>query len=402
MAKFGASAAAQTLAQQSSGMSFSAALGTLPASPVASRSALRSLSKHSAPLPLQVRPPPAPSSTHSANSDLPEPSHRCHAGPAPHRGLSCVNKPPLPRSRVPSEREHIAIPGAHAFTHHPPGAMQIELLSLRKLHSLLRHPWLLGFALIATIATAALMAVVYADMDNMTPGIQNRFAAFFFVALYLSLVSLSSVPVWQVERALFMRERAAGAYTSAAYLITTIAYDLLFMRVLPPVLLTVIAYPLMGLRGGLAHQGVFCGALMLCNVAAASMNMAIGAACSSTSIANMLGSLAVLVNLLFGGFLMSLHNVPAAVGVLGRLSLARYAYNILAVNEFKDAHDYRLTPFRPPGTDPASLPHKDVDGNFILNLFYFRLGTMHTDVLALVLLSLGYIALTSLILHVRR
>lgn len=54
-AKFGSSAAAQALAQQSTRMSFSAALGTLPASPAAaSRSALRGLSKHSAPLPLQV------------------------------------------------------------------------------------------------------------------------------------------------------------------------------------------------------------------------------------------------------------------------------------------------------------------------------------------------------------
>lgn len=284
----------------------------------------------------------------------------------------------------------------------PHRVLQIELLALRKLHSLLRHPWLLGFALVATLATAALMAVVYADMDRMTPGIQNRLAAFFFVALYLSLVSLSSVPVWQEERALFLRERAAGAYSTAAYLVTTIAYDLLFMRVLPPVLLTALAYPAMGLRAGLGHRGVFCGALMLCNVAAAAMNMAIGAACSSTSIANMLGSLAVLGNLLFGGFLMSLHAAPAAVRALGRLSIAYYAYNILAVNEFKAAEDYKLTPFRPPGTDPADLPHKDVDGNFILNLFYFRLDTMHADVLGLVLLSVGYIALTSLILHIKR
>lgn len=287
----------------------------------------------------------------------------------------------------------------------PPAAklpVQIELLAMRKLHSLVRHPWLLGFALAATLATAALMAVVYADMGNMTPGIQNRLAAFFFVALYLSLVSLSSVPVWQVERSLFLRERAAGAYSTAAYLVTTISYDLIFMRVLPPVLLTAVAYPAMGLRGGLGHQGTFCAALMLCNVAAAAMNMAIGAACSSTSVANMLGSLAVLVNLLFGGFLMSLHAAPAVVQALGKLSIAYYAYNILAVNEFKGAEDYRLTPFRPPGTDPADLPHKDVDGNFILRLFYFRMDSMGTDVLGLVLLSIGYIGLTSLILHVKR
>lgn len=280
--------------------------------------------------------------------------------------------------------------------------MQVKLLAMRKLHSLLRHPWLLGFALLATLATAVLMAVVYADMDKMTPGMLNRLSAFFFLGLYLSLVSLSSVPVWQVERALFLRERAAGAYSTAAYLVTTITYDLLFMRVLPPVLLTAIAYPAMGLRGGLGHSTAFCGALMLCNVAAAAMNMAIGAACSSTSIANMLGSLAVMINLLFGGLLMSLHAAPAPVRALGRLSFAFYAFNILAVNEFEGAEDFRLTPFRPPGTDPDTLPHKDVDGNFVLKLFYFRVDSRGTDMLALVLLSVVYISLTSFILHVKR
>ena len=158
----------------------------------------------------------------------------------------------------------------------------------------------------------------------------------------------------------------------------------------------------MGLRAGAGHQFVFCVALMLCNVAAAAMNMAIGAACSSTSLANMLGSIAVMVNVLFGGFLMSLHKLPYLVGAMAHASFARYAYNILAVNEFKDVDGFMLTPFTPPGVDPASLPHKDVSGDDILQIFYFRTNSVVSDMAALVALTAFYVGLTALLLHTQR
>ncbi len=45
-----------------------------------------------------------------------------------------------------------------------------------------------------------------------TPGPQDRFGALFFQLLFLSLLSLSSLPVWRDEALLFMRERASGVY----------------------------------------------------------------------------------------------------------------------------------------------------------------------------------------------
>ena len=45
-----------------------------------------------------------------------------------------------------------------------------------------------------------------------TSGIQNRLGVLFFMLLYLSLMSLSSLPIWRDEKLLFMRERASGVY----------------------------------------------------------------------------------------------------------------------------------------------------------------------------------------------
>jgi hypothetical protein len=272
--------------------------------------------------------------------------------------------------------------------------------------------------------------------------------------LYLALASLSSLPPWQEERALFARERAAGVYSSHAYLATTVAFDLLTMRVLPTLFLATIGYSMMGLRGGLGPRVRYWAAITLCNVASASASMAIGAAASSTSVANVLASLCVLANLLFSGFLLSLHSLPRAVAALSRLSYARcalaiisllstrcrsgvrrccaaehefrefsdsasvhassecamtrlgvacrYAYEVLVVNEFDGAGVFQLTPFMPPGTPPESIPHKDVTGTDVLKIFYVNTSAVSADLLCLILIAIGYITLTALLLHLRQ
>lgn len=42
---------------------------------------------------------------------------------------------------------------------------------------------------------------------NLTPagGIQNRFGSLFFILIYMSVMSLSSLPLWMEDRLLFIR-----------------------------------------------------------------------------------------------------------------------------------------------------------------------------------------------------
>lgn len=55
----------------------------------------------------------------------------------------------------------------------------------------------------------------------------------------------------------------------------------------------------------------------------ASMNMAVGAAAPSSALANLFGSLAVLLSILFGGFLLSRSQMPAVVAWMAKLSFVR-------------------------------------------------------------------------------
>ena len=71
---------------------------------------------------------------------------------------------------------------------------------------------------------------------------------------------------------------------------------------------------------------------MLANVTAALMSMMIGAAAPSNSVANMAGSLAIMLFLLFGGFLLNKDQVPWYCAWIASASFFNYAYEALAVS----------------------------------------------------------------------
>lgn len=57
------------------------------------------------------------------------------------------------------------------------------------------------------------------------------------------------------------------------------------------------------------------------------------------------GSLAVLVSLLFGGFLLSRNKMPGLVGLAAGGSYVRWGFEALASNEFHGADGFRFTAF---------------------------------------------------------
>ena len=74
------------------------------------------------------------------------------------------------------------------------------------------------------------------------------------------------------------------------------------------------------------------GVLVSANIAATTMSQAIGAAVASVRVANLLGSLAIMMFLLFGGFLLNRDQVPWYCTWIADLSYFNYAYEALAVS----------------------------------------------------------------------
>jgi len=191
------------------------------------------------------------------------------------------------------ERRHVArlaaspAPLPPARTCAPFGA-QFGALSRRLLRNTYRHPFLVTLNLLATLATALALGAAFWDTGTDTPGIQNRFGSLFFMLLFLSLMSLSSLPIWKDSMLLLFRERDAGLYSTTSYFASCVLYDVLPLRVLPPLFFAVFTYWMIGLHSGCAACLLwFVLILVLGNVAATSMCMLLGVVLPSLCMANM-------------------------------------------------------------------------------------------------------------------
>jgi hypothetical protein len=203
--------------------------------------------------------------------------------------------------------------------------------------------------------------------------------------------------VWHEERLLFARERAAGAYGTNAYFAAVVLFDILPLRVLPP-LFFLASYTMIGLHAGcLVCAARFAGVLVLASVASASLCMAIGAFAPSNATANVLGSIALLSAMLFGGFLVQRDDLPTGWHWLAELSPISHAFEALAINEFHGVDGFAFTSRVAPDARVA------VTGDEVLATFGFR-PTWHAfgrDVQVLSALAVSFLALAYLGLRSR-
>jgi cytoskeletal protein RodZ len=159
----------------------------------------------------------------------------------------------------------------------------------------------------------------------------SRFGLLFFILLFLSFLSLSSLPVWRENRLLFLAERSAatpnstlttnnnnissssssntlhaaprrtlnsttnsstssssssssssgGLYSYGAYFAAVALSDVLLVRVAPPLLFALATYPLAGLstQGGSPRLLVLAVILVLADVASALAAMGVVSDC---------------------------------------------------------------------------------------------------------------------------
>ena len=215
--------------------------------------------------------------------------------------------------------------------------LQLRMLCGRLLRNAYRHPLLFWLQFGATLAVALCLGVVFARAGVDTPGIQDRLGSLFFMLLYLSFMTLSSLPVWREERLLFLRERAAGAYGTAAYFTAVVLFDILPLRVVPPFFFAMFTYPMIGLHPRCGScVAWFVGVLILANVSATIVCMLIGILAPSNAVANVVGSFIMLTFGLFGGFLLSKSATPALLRWLADASFMNVAFEALAVTEFHD------------------------------------------------------------------
>lgn len=212
---------------------------------------------------------------------------------------------------------------------------QFRLLSGRAFKNLYRNPMLMFAHYAVAVVMALLCGFFFYQVTNDIPGFQNRLGLFLFILSLFGFSTLSSMGVFASERMLFMRERANGYYKPGAYFLSKVLFDILPLRVIPPFVLGSIVYGLAGLNADVSSFWKFIMTLVLFNLAAASIVLFISVSVEDQGVANLIGSLVMLYNLLFAGLLMNYDRVAKGLRWMLTLSFFHAAYEALLVNELR-------------------------------------------------------------------
>ncbi|KAG8625096.1 hypothetical protein KVT40_006847 [Elsinoe batatas] len=265
---------------------------------------------------------------------------------------------------------------------------QFIILSRRTWRNLYRNPMLMLTHYAIAILLAVLIGWLFYGLTDDMAGFQNRLGFFFFLLALFGFSTLSSLTVFAPERLLFVRERAKGYYAPISYYAAKVIFDIVPLRLIPPILMGAIVYPMTGLIPAWPEFAKFMLFIVLFNLAAATMCLFIGIMIRNGGVANLLGVLVMLFSLLFSGFLLNHHTIPKAVLWLQTLSIFHYGFEGLLVNEV-----YPL----------SLIDHKygldiEVPGSTILSTFGFNNLALWSDAIGLavwcgIFLVLGYAAM---------
>ncbi|ROT36345.1 ATP-binding cassette sub-family G member 2 [Sodiomyces alkalinus F11] len=267
---------------------------------------------------------------------------------------------------------------------------QFIILSQRTFRNLYRNPMLMLTHYAIAIVLAVLSGYLFYGLTDDIPGFQNRLGLFFFLLALFGFSTLTSLNVFASERLLFVRERANGYYAPITYFAAKLLFDIIPLRIIPPLLMGAIIYPMTGLVPDAIHFFRFLGVLVLFNLAAASICLFIGIVCKDGGVANLIGSLVMLFSLLFAGLLLNHNAIPQAALWLQSLSIFHYGFESLIVNEVLE-----LTL-----VDKKYGLDITVPGAAILSSFGFSNSSLYTDMINLGVFGIVFTILAYAAMHI--
>jgi hypothetical protein len=124
-----------------------------------------------------------------------------------------------------------------------------------------------------------------------------------FFVLYFALASMSSVGAFISEHFVYSRERDACMYRTPAYVSAKVLCDLVPLRVLPPLLFSLIVFFMVGLHPPSFLP--FVCIMVLVNCTCTTFCMYFSVLCGDAGAANLLSAAIFLHSYMFSGFLLA-------------------------------------------------------------------------------------------------
>lgn len=212
--------------------------------------------------------------------------------------------------------------------------------------------------LVQTVFLCLLLSFVFFQLDTSFAGVQGRLGLLFFVSINVIFTTIVPLlPVFAVDRAILMRERASAMYrvlpSYAAKFISYLPFSLFLMF-----LFAVPLYFITGLTMPFDRLLVFLTILLALRLSSVAMGLFIASISPSLQVSQIIGPLIIVIFFIFGGNLANSNEITWILRWIQYISTVFYSYQALSQNEFNGNY-YGVQ------SDDVTL----VPGSFYLDLY---------------------------------
>jgi len=251
---------------------------------------------------------------------------------------------------------------------------QLRRLFDRSLKNTIRDKYLLRLHLLISVVAGVGIGALFYNLGLDIAGTQSRLGGLFFICMLLCFGATSSIGSFVGERSCYMREHAAGYYSSYTYYVSKALVDALIMRILPSIITFSIAYGLMGLRPGIEYYLWYLIVIVLFNCTSGALCMLVSVVSSNVSSANLTATFLILVNSLFAGVFLNPSSIPRFLSWAKYTSYWSFTFESLLSNEIHN----RILYFNPKGLRPYHA-----NGDMWLREMYMSPDMMYLDAMIL-------------------
>ncbi|CAL9694161.1 unnamed protein product [Knipowitschia caucasica] len=241
-----------------------------------------------------------------------------------------------------AELEQIVVGGKQApsivrsrtITYNTGFCTQFRWVLRRTFQNLVLNPQTSVAQVAVTVFLALVVGALFFGVQSDRSGIQNRFGVLFFITVNQCFSSLSSAELFITERKLFIHEYISGYYRVSVYFLAKILSDIITLRTIPAIVFSCVAYFMIGLKPTVAAFFTFMLTVALVAYTGTAMAMAISADQTVVAIANIFMTISFVFMMIFTGLLVNLPTIVSWLAWLKYLSIPRYGFGALQINEF--------------------------------------------------------------------
>ncbi|KAJ3213671.1 hypothetical protein HDU67_002592 [Dinochytrium kinnereticum] len=210
---------------------------------------------------------------------------------------------------------------------------QLSALTTRAAKNLYRNVGLLLSHMVLAVVLGVFVGMLYFRSGNSLGGIQNRLGSLVFLLALLGFSGISAIGSFASERAIYIRERAAGFYGTLPLFFTKLIFDTFALRVVPAFIMGTIVFALIGLSNDGDKFLKFVVVVLLFAAEIGLLCLAFAVAVPDVGTSTLVAAIVILFKMLFAGLLINQESIPSFIRWIQYGSFFRFSYEALIVND---------------------------------------------------------------------